>query len=206
MIRKAYLLIALLTCIVLNLHSAWADEDPAKQADVTLKVTSQLKDNKLVFTANNDLFGDPSSGDTKAVRIVYLDGTKVITRLFVEGADVSIAPSAGNTLAVKKAVYGVLEGVLDVTAKVVAAVQDNSLNITADNDTLGYDPAVGTVKQLTVNYTIDGVAKTATANEGDSLTVAKPDGGKKLVIVEATYGAPPETPPTATTTPAALGQ
>jgi hypothetical protein len=192
MIRRPQFLLALLACLLLNWQSARADEDAAKQSDVTKQVAAQLKDNKLIFTANNDLFGDPSNGDTKAVRIVYTDGDKSITRMFVENADVNISATAGNTLTVKKAVYGVLEGTLDVTSKVAEAVQNNALSITADNDTLGYDPAVTITKQLTVNYTVDGVAKTMTASEGDTLTIAKPDGDKKLVIKEATYGAPAE--------------
>ena len=178
---------------------ALAEEDPSKQTDVTQKLVGLVKDNKLAFKADNDLLGDPANGEIKAVRIVYTDGDKTLTAFFMEGSDVSLSASVGKTLTVKKAVYGVLEGTLDVTDKVAAAVSDNSLSISADNDTLGADPANGIAKVLTVNYTVDGIAQTKTANEGDTLTISKPDGGKRLSITHASYGLPdsPTTVPSA---------
>jgi hypothetical protein len=178
--------------VLLTPYFAVAAEDPSKQADVTTQVSSLLKDNKLVFTVSNDLLGDPSSGDQKRLRIDYTIGDKARTRTFLENSDVSIIPTDGQKLVIKKAVYGVLESPADVTAKVAAAVKDNSLSLSVDNDTIGIDPANAMTKQLKVTYIVDGVSKTVTANEGDTLTIPKPDGGKALVIDEATYYAQPQ--------------
>jgi hypothetical protein len=196
MLKQIYLILALVLCSTLNLRMALADEDPAKQTDVTQKLVGLVKENRLAFKANNDLFGDPANGEIKSVRIIYTDGDKTLTAFFMEDSDVSLSASDGKTLTVKEAVYGVLEGTLDVTDKVAAAVNDNALSISADNDTLGADPANGIAKVLTVNYTVDGVAQTKTANEGDTLTISKPDGGKPLSITHASYG-PPDSPTTA---------
>ncbi len=78
----------------------------------------------------------------------------------------------------------------NVLDKVAAAVKDNALSISVDNDTLGTDPAVGVGKQLRVKYTIDGVAGAASAMEGETLTIANDKPDKKLVITEAMYGVP----------------
>jgi hypothetical protein len=98
---------------------------------------------------------------------------------------------------VKKAVYGVLEGSIDVKDKVVAAVSDNALSISVDNDTLGGDPANGIAKQLSVTYAVDGASQTVTAPEGQTLTIAKPADGKTLAITAASYGPAQQTPATA---------
>jgi hypothetical protein len=94
-------------------------------------------------------------------------------------------------LVVTQATYGDLpDGAkTDVTEKVVAMVKDDKLKVDATNDNFG-DPAEGTVKKLTVAYTIDGVAHSKTVNENETLSVSgKPS---KLVIRKALYGDLPD--------------
>jgi len=80
-------------------------------------------------------------------------------------------PAAGG-LVIHKAVYGAADGrSADVTAKVAELVKSGQLSITASNANFG-DPAEGTVKQLTVDYTAGGVRQTATVAEGETLTPA----------------------------------
>lgn len=78
-------------------------------------------------------------------------------------------PAQGNVVVVK-AEYGKLpEGpVADVTKKVAALVKDGSLAVEASNGNFG-DPAHGKVKQLRVEYTVNGVPASKTVSEGENL-------------------------------------
>jgi len=167
-----------------------------------------VKDNALSVTANNDNFTDPASGVEKKLVVEYTVDGVAGRRSVPENATLTIAVAAGKKLVIKKATYGDLPAqddiipagdvtpavpaaTADVTDKVKAAVKDNKLTITASNDALGSDPAVGITKQLKVDYTVDGKPHTATATEGDDLTLpAAADGAGTLVITKATWGAP----------------
>jgi hypothetical protein len=56
-----------------------------------------------------------------------------------------------------------------VTAKVIELVQSGRKSIAASSDELGGDPASGSVKQLRVDFTLDGKPATLTVDEGDTL-------------------------------------
>ncbi len=75
-------------------------------------------------------------------------------------------------LEIKHAVYGTETGggSSEVTARVVALIQSGRKSIVASNDELGGDPASGSVKQLQVDFTLDGNPATLTVTEGDTLT------------------------------------
>ena len=85
------------------------------------------------------------------------------------------APAA-KKLVIVKAVYGDLPSgdKTDVTAKVAAMVKDNALSVEATNDNFD-DPAEGIEKKLQVDYTVDGVAKTKTVDEGETLNISATD-------------------------------
>jgi putative heme-binding domain-containing protein len=74
----------------------------------------------------------------------------------------------------------------DVTDKVIAAVKDESLSISASNDLFG-DTAFGVPKKLTVEYQAGDEKLTSEADEGGRVQIAAP-AGKKLIILKATYG------------------
>jgi hypothetical protein len=79
-------------------------------------------------------------------------------------------PPSAAKLEIKSAVYGADGGSsADVTAKVVALIKSGQKSIVAGNDELGGDPALGQVKQLRVEFTLDGKPATATVDEGDLL-------------------------------------
>ena len=101
------------------------------------------------------------------------------------------ADAPAGKLVIVKAVYGDLpDGAkTDVTEKVVAMVKDDALSVVASNDNFG-DPAEGAAKKLTVDYTIDGVAKTKTVNEGETLVLSAK--APKLLIRKAVYGDLPD--------------
>ncbi len=74
----------------------------------------------------------------------------------------------------------------DVTAKVSAAVKDESLSIPASNEMFG-DTAQGVPKKLTVEYQAGDEKLTGEADEGGRIQISAP-AGKKLIILKATYG------------------
>jgi len=94
------------------------------------------------------------------------------------------APRKAPKLEIRKAVYGVLSrpdgGKVDVTAKLADQVKDGRLEVTAGNGIAG-DPATGIVKELRVEYIFDGVAKSITVAENETLRLPS----------EETLGLPP---------------
>jgi hypothetical protein len=56
-----------------------------------------------------------------------------------------------------------------VTAKVVALIKSGQESVVANSDELGGDPAFGQVKQLRVEFTLDGKPGTMTVDEGETL-------------------------------------
>ena len=162
------------------------------QIVVTEKVAAAVKDGALSIAASNDNFTDPKEGEGKKLKVEFtVDG--VADKKVVNENDTLEIKAEGKKLVVTKAVYGVMDDAVtlgaDVTATVAAAVQNNRLSISADNDTLKGDPLPGVTKQLKVDYTVGGAAKTATVNEGETLSLpASGDGEGALKITKAQYG------------------
>jgi hypothetical protein len=81
----------------------------------------------------------------------------------------SASPAA--KVEVKRAVYGVKGSgdSADVTARILALIKSGQKSVTASNDELGGDPAPGQVKQLRVDFTIDGKPGTLAVDEDETL-------------------------------------
>jgi len=78
--------------------------------------------------------------------------------------------SPAGTLEIKRAVYGADgAGSADVSAKLMANIKSGKTSVVAGNSQLDGDPAPGSVKQLRVDYTLNGIAGTVTVPEGDTL-------------------------------------
>ncbi len=77
--------------------------------------------------------------------------------------------------------------IVDVTDKLRALIENGALSVKVGNDIAG-DPAFNTVKTLRVQYTLDGVAKTQTLPEDQTLNLPGDGQTGKLAIVKATYG------------------
>ncbi|MEA3364607.1 MAG: HEAT repeat domain-containing protein, partial [Candidatus Hydrogenedentes bacterium] len=79
--------------------------------------------------------------------------------------------SAG--VVIQKAAYGDLPGGAskDVTAKVAQMVQSGAMAIGASNANFGGDPAPNIVKQLRIDYTMNGVEHSKTVSEGQTLNL-----------------------------------
>ena len=86
---------------------------------------------------------------------------------------VNLPPPA--QLEILHASYGAADdaGSANVTALITKLVDNGALNISANNDTLGGDPAANHVKHLRVDYSLDGEHKTTTVAENDELKIGK---------------------------------
>ena len=63
---------------------------------------------------------------------------------------------------------------IDLTGKLSGLVEDGALSVQINNDLAGGDPLVNTPKECVVDYSLDGVRKTVTVAENDTLVIGKP--------------------------------
>ena len=101
-----------------------------------------------------------------------LDHVVAVNADSISNSSMVVAPK----LEILNASYEAADGTsqANVTAKLAALVDGGALNISADNDTLGGDPAVNHVKQLRVDYSLNGARKSVTVAENDSLNIGQP--------------------------------
>ena len=149
--------------------AVYGDMDNDKTADVTAKVAAMVKDNSLSAAATKDNFGDPAAGQPKKLKVGYTLEGVYRSKTVDEGETLDIS----TRLVIVKAVYGNLAGgkTDDVTEQVADLVWKNKLTVKADNETFG-DPAGGVVKKLRVDYLFDGVRKSKTVGENQTLTIS----------------------------------
>src|SRR5262249_21922955 len=79
-------------------------------------------------------------------------------------------------------------GAANVTAVVTGLVTNNHLNFTADNTTLGGDPAFGVVKSLQITFQLGGTNRIETFTENSTVNLGGT--GHTLSITRAIYGDP----------------
>jgi hypothetical protein len=101
----------------------------------------------------------------------------------------SATDSSLGKLVIVKATYGDPDSdtALDVTAKVASMIKDNSLSVVANSANFG--TPTGAVKKLKVAYTIDGLYRSKTVPDGETLDIST-----RLIIRKAVYGKLPEGP------------
>jgi alpha-L-rhamnosidase len=82
-------------------------------------------------------------------------------------------PAPGDNLTIIKATYAALDGTAsaDVTVAVAKLVKDGRLNVRADPNVLGGDPALGHVKELRVVYEVNGERHEAAAEDFQYLSL-----------------------------------
>lgn len=156
--------------------AAWTAADGRATLDVTKVVAGLVKDNALVVDATTQVLGDPSAFMLKELRVEWSKGGVVARKFVPEGKTLTISADERPVpirVVVRKAVYGNLASnkIVDVTQKVDGFLKDNILALTPSNDLFG-DPAAGQMKQLRVDYTLDGAAKSKTGNENEVLTIS----------------------------------
>ena len=92
--------------------------------------------------------------------------------------------TAVPTLEIKKATYGNGGQMADVTGKVRQSVVSGSLSLTAENALCDSDPAPDKVKQLRIEFSLDGKDEVALVTEGKSISL----GAAKLWSIDLPAG------------------
>ncbi len=155
------------------------------------------------FGHRRDLYGDRPQFLAQLV-IEYADGSRrtvvsdgswrgatgpILHSDFLQGEtyDARRAPSGWRPVLVNPAAP---PKQTDVTARLRARVQNDGLSVVADNKIAG-DPAYLALKQLRVDYTLNGAAHAQTVKEDETLTIPGPgETPGPLVLRRAVYGVP----------------
>ncbi len=152
--------------------------------DVTASVKSIVADGERHISAGNDLAGDdPAPGIIKQLRVEFVHDGRHQNVETNEGKAIGLPADSE----VVKALYGCWPGVVhpprDVTADLKALVAGGTHEIRADNGLTGDDPAPNAVKQLRVDYRLNGRRQTVEVTENKMLEL--PKGAE---VEEALYG------------------
>lgn len=83
----------------------------------------------------------------------------------------STQPDSAADLAICTATYGAQDEGKDVTRILASRVKDGKLELLVSNENLGGDPVPGVVKKLQVEYLFAGKQHSATADEGETLSL-----------------------------------
>jgi len=146
--------------------------------DASGLLQSLVRDNRLEFQAGSSTLADPAPGVVKELVVTYnwqgqtrearvRDGEWL--RLPPTTAGGPAAPQALPGLRLISATYGVIGRTSDVLGLLQSRVANDRLLVSADNNTLGGDPARGADKYLNVTYEYRGQRYTAAAKEGQML-------------------------------------
>jgi len=169
-----------------------------RQMDVTARLNSQVQGDRVNLRITNDAMGGDPAEDRRKELIVWYSFNGRTARAMVNEKDVLELPgsqgySEGN-LHIMRAQYGADYRYHDVTALLNSRVQNDSLNLQINNDTMGGDPADDKRKVLSVSYLYQGEIGSVVVNEKDYLTLpgnmANPwaDNTTSLEILRATWG------------------
>ena len=136
---------------------------------------------------------NPFPADTKPSCQIDLGKSAKLTRIEVLGSlGAGVGVSVSNTsdfantkpfavsqaqglaaLEIKRATYGKDGQVADVTETIRKSVVSGSLSVKVGNDLSNGDPAPNVVKELRIEFTLDGKDEVRTAAEGESITVGE---------------------------------
>lgn len=147
--------------------------------DVTEQVRALVREGALSVAASNSLAGDPAQNVVKQLRVDYVYNGVAGRKIVEENQTLKLPETPADkpgTLEIRKALYGVLPPdnaptttqTVDVTKPLAALVKDGVLSASASNDLAG-DPASMIVKQLRVEYTVDGKPHSRTYRENQRL-------------------------------------
>jgi hypothetical protein len=154
----------------------WGDLLDDQTSDVTKIVAGMVKDNALRVNAVAQVLGDPAKVKLKQLRVDWSRGGVPGRKRVLEGETLTIGADEKPVpvrLVVRKAVYGNFTSgkTTDVTKQVADMVKDNALGVTPTNALFG-DPAQGQTKELRLDYTFDGVAKSKSTAERQPLIIS----------------------------------
>jgi hypothetical protein len=108
-----------------------------------------------------------------SVFVVFRRPVNGAEHIIPAGSDTAIKSSRAPQLKIQRAVYAATDGTseMDVTAKLSDLAQQGQLTVDASNGTLGRDPAANHVKELRVDYTLDGKPGHTVVPENETLTL-----------------------------------
>ncbi len=138
-------------------------------------VAKLIKPGQKIPVTNAAMGGDPAGNTPKQLEVVYLlDGAR--KRDCVREWSAYTLPAQAKLVS---AWYGVIDPnweppvdhLVDVTAKLSGLVKNAELSVRVDNGLAGRDPLFLTVKSLFLTYEYDGVEKTTTVVENQTLTI-----------------------------------
>jgi hypothetical protein len=144
-------------------------------AGALLKATKD--EDELVRTASIRMLGDLAGAVEFGVLVEMLLDAKssaeirAAERALTATCMREAKPSAGK-VTIRRAVYRGIDGArsADVTKKVAEIVKGGSLSIEASNSNFG-DAAPGVVKELRVEFAVNGVTQSKTVREGETMTL-----------------------------------
>lgn len=154
-----------------------------RRQDVTKTVRRLVSEPN--FRVNNQSMGiDPAVGADKTLRIIardqrgqvrtftYREGATVPSQMFT-GSNWSDRGQSNSQLRIVRAEWRPADGRAgrNVTARLQNLVRNNRLDITADNRTMGGDPAPGQSKQLYVAYQYRGRNDSVTVGENARVNI-----------------------------------
>ena len=124
-------------------------------------------------------------------------GADHVVAVVSKTAETASQPTA--KLEIRSAVYEAQDGAgsMDVTALLAGMMKDGVLSVEADNKTLGRDPASMHVKQLRVEYTLDGKPYQKIVQENATLEIPDVSAGTEVPAFELRAGADGKTEVTA---------
>lgn len=150
--------------------------------DVTGLLNSRIQNDQLSLRITNDAMGgDPAPDRAKILTVSYQyngqPGQVVVNEkdtLTLPGADGGWNgnwPGGGGQLQIMRARFGAGEQSVDVTGRLAAEVQNDTLNVQVTRGTMGSDPAPGQTKRLNVIYLWQGLRYETNVPEGGTLTL-----------------------------------
>jgi hypothetical protein len=148
-------------------------------ADVTAKVKSRIDNQEIHLTADNGTFGDTWHGVKKSLTVTYQFGNEQPqTAIVAEGSALHITytsrpPYHPSTDPAHLQILGAAYGLGDVTNRVAGLSSNNSLIVTANNQTF-QDQWPGVQKTLSVTYRYGQEApRVAFAKEGQQVRIER---------------------------------
>jgi hypothetical protein len=139
--------------------------------DVTSLVQSRVRENTLEFEVGAVNLADPVPGTVKELVVTYTWQGQTREARARDGETLRLPNTAAphHTLKLISATYGAGNRTSDVLGLLTLRLANDRLLVSADNNTLGGDPARGANKTLQVTYEWNGQRYTAAAKEGQML-------------------------------------
>jgi hypothetical protein len=147
----------------------------SRELDVTSRLSAQVRGDSLQLRVTNDsMGGDPANEQEKWLNVWYLYNDRA-AHVTVHEKDVLSLPGTGDAnyyqgrLQITRAQYGAEFRFADVTSLLNSRIQNDSLSLRINHNSMQADPAPGERKVLTVFYIYNGRRARAFVNDNDVL-------------------------------------